>query len=196
MGKQVIFLLILMGSLSPHLSLSQKKCDHCFEIAIFQEGQPIAVHDHVVTLKKIPFDIHLISYEPQGIVINTCLSDSNMIQLASGKPYSELDFMLYGMAEEMFNPDQEILIHSHAPSYWYFDDPSNHRFTRVERKQDQIIGIRHIEQMTNVETGEVIASAQFPPHLYLSFLSSVWNSETFTSKEFHRDYLTISFEDQ
>ena len=62
--------------------------------------------------------------------------------------------------------------------------------------QDQIIGIRHIEQMTNVETGEVIASTHFPSHLYLSFLSSVWNSETFTSKEFHRDYLTISFEDQ
>lgn len=196
MGKQIIRVFIFAWSLTPLFALAQKKCDHCFEVLLVQEGKPVPIVDHLAVLKKRPFDIHLISYEPQGIVINTCLSDSNLIQLASGKPYSELDFMLYGMAEEMFNPDQEILIHSHAPSYWYYDDPSNHRFTRMELNQDQIIGIRHIEQMTNVETGEVIASAQFPPHLYLCFLSSVWNSETFTSKEFHRDYLTIAFEDQ
>lgn len=185
---------MILGSLAPQFSWCQKKCDHCFEVALFQDGSEVPINNHIAVLKKRHFDIHLISYEPQGIVINTCLSDSNMIQIASGKPYDQLDFMLYGMAEEMFNPDQEILIHSHAPSYWYFDDTSSHRFSRVEFNQDQIIGIRHIEQMTNVETGEIISSANFPSHLYLGFLSSVWNAETFTSKEFHRDYLTIAFE--
>ncbi len=186
---------MILGSLAPQFSWGQKKCDHCFEVSLFQDGNQVPIINHIAQLKKRPFDIHLISYEPQGVVINTCLSDSNMNQLASGKPYDQLEFMKYGMAEEMFNPDQEILIHSHAPSYWYFDDTLNHRFTRVELNQNQIIGIRHIEQMTNVETGDVISSAHFPSHLYLSLLSSVWNSETFTSKEFHRDYLTIVFED-
>ena len=194
MGKKIIFLFVILGSLTPQFCLGQKKCDHCFEVALFQDGKQVIIDNHIAVLKKRPFDIHLISYEPQGIVINTCLSDSNMIQLASGKPYDQLDFMQYGMAEDMFNPDQEILIHSHAPSYWYFDDNFNHRFTRVELNKDQIIGIRHIEQMTDVETGEIISSANFPSHLYLGFLSSVWNAETFTSKEFHRDYLTIVFE--
>jgi hypothetical protein len=185
---------MILGSLTPQFCLGQKKCDHCFEVALFQDGKQVSIDNHVAILKKRTFDIHLISYEPQGVAINTCLSDSNMIQLASGKPYDQLDFMQYGMAEDMFNPDQEILIHSHAPSYWYYDDDYNHRFTRVELNKDQIIGIRHIEQMTNVETGDVLRPEQFPSFLYLGFISSVWNQETNTSKEFQRDYLTIVFE--
>jgi hypothetical protein len=195
MGKKIILVLMIMGSFTSHFSFGQENCDHCFEIEIFQNGQKVDVNNHLVAIKKEPFDIHIITNEGQGIVINTCLSDSNIISLKNGIPLDEMHFFQYGMAEYMFNPDQEILIHSQAPSYWFYDDSLNHRFSSVQLDNGKIRGIRHIQQMTNVETGDVLQPEQFPSFLYLGFISSVWNQETHISKEYQRDYLTIVFED-
>jgi hypothetical protein len=192
MGKQIVFLAIILGSINPQFIWGQL-CDHCFEVEVFQNNQKLEIKNNIVQLQKLPFEIHVITEQPQGIVINTCLSDSNIVSLQKGTPLNDMEFFLYGMAEDMFNPDQEILIHSHAPSYWYYDDSLNHRFSKVEIESNRIIGIRRIAQMTNIETDEILSPQKFPESLYLGFIAVQWIPEKSTHIEFERKPLTLRF---
>jgi hypothetical protein len=192
MGSKVISIALLVWSFSIQFSFAQK-CEYCFEIEVYQENKKVDIKNNTAFLKRLPFEMHFIMHRPQGIAINACLSDTNMIALIHGKELNEMHPYLYGMAEEMYNPDREILINSNAPSYWFYDDSLTHRFSSVSLSPTQIEGIRYIQQMTNVESGEIIQAKDFPDHLYLGLIACEWIAATQREQEYYRTHLTLVF---
>ncbi len=192
MGRKIIVFVYLILGIAPLISIAQK-CERCFEIEVYQENKKIDIQNNTVYLKRMPFELHFILNEPQGIAINACLSDTNMTDLIQGKPLNDMHPYLYGMAEELHNPDREILINSNAPSYWYYEDSITHRFSSVSISADKIEGIRYIQQMTNVETGEILQVNQFPSRLYLGLITCEWIAATQSEKEYYRTHLTLDF---
>ena len=192
MGSKVISIALLVWSFSNQFSFAQK-CEYCFEIEVYQENKKVDIKNNTAFLKRLPFEMHFIMHRPQGIAINACLSDTNMIALIHGKELNEMHPYLYGMAEEMYNPDREILINSNAPSYWFYDDSLTHRFSSVSLSPTQIEGIRYIQQMTNVESGEILQAKDFPDHLYLGLIACEWIAATQREQEYYRTHLTLVF---
>jgi hypothetical protein len=97
MGSKVISIALLVWSFSIQFSFAQS-CGRCFEIEVYQENKKVDIKNNTASLKKLPFEMHFILHQPQGIAINACLSDTNMIALIHGKELNEMHPYLYGMA--------------------------------------------------------------------------------------------------
>ncbi|MEN9334577.1 MAG: hypothetical protein RLY35_1757 [Bacteroidota bacterium] len=93
---------------------------------------------------------------PQGIAINACAQDSNILNVKKGKDLNDMTPFLYGMAEALLNPENNLLITCEYPSYWYYDNETEHRFNQVIKEGNRLRCIRKIHQWTEVDNGRII----------------------------------------
>lgn len=191
-GYRIIFSLLALLWLN--YSGNAQRCEHCFEIQIFQKGKNIPIQAHALKLEKDTFEIHLLMNRPQGIAINACPLDSNIRNVKNGKALNDMTPFLYGMAEALHNPENNLLITCEYPSYWYYDNAEEHRFNQVVMEGNRLRCIRKVHQWTEVDNGNIILPHQFPNQLHMGFIACEWVREEQKEREYHRDYLTIEFE--
>jgi hypothetical protein len=188
---RIIFLLLTL--LVVNISGNAQRCEHCFEIQIFQKGKNIPILSHKVQLEKDTFEIHILMNRPQGIAINACPLDSNIRNVKNGKELNDMTPFLYGMAEALQNPENNLLITCEYPSYWYYDSATEHRFNQVVIEGNRLRCIRKIHQWTEVDNGNIILPRQYPNQLHLGFIACEWVATEQKEREYLRDYLTIVF---
>ena len=87
--------------------------------------------------------------------------------------------MFMGMAEELFNPEEKIIIDNTSPHYLFYEDESQHRFSTVEMEEGYIFCRREISNITTFNLNlDPVPLQRLPGNdLFLSFLYSEYDED-------------------
>lgn len=155
--------------------------DGRFGLYFEQNGQRYDVIKNEVTLKAAPFDLVLVFPAPMGVLINASLEPFTygpVTKKKSKKKKEELiGFANTGMAEENFNPGNDIMITDNAPSYWYYDSATAHRFSQVILTDSGYVCKRHIESLAFIGDKKKEKIEGNMPALFLVLMSTMWTKD-------------------
>ena len=106
-----------------------------FELALEQDGKPLALEGPSVFLARRPFDLLLTFYNKHGLLLNFSFSPKLFEMARSGASLADPFQAGTGMAEYPRNPEQEAVVSdSPAHHYLFYEPRSNqHRCNRVQR---------------------------------------------------------------
>lgn len=165
-----------------------------FSVQVLQRGEERAVIDHSVRLQKKAFTIVVHFSKPMGILVGAALNDRTWLPAVRREAIDDLPaFRETGMAEGRFNDQNDILLSDRAPSYWYYENPDDHRFNTVRVDKNGITAFREIESFYDVSTRASIPVARAEAPLYLVFISYE-HGENWERKEIHRQCVKIEWE--
>ena len=102
-----------------------------FRVTIEQDGLVKEVVDNKVTLSKNPFTITVRFIGKERIFVNACFDETTFDLASEGKSHSEIaGFKGSEIAEEPLNKDEVLYVSDKSPNYWYFNNESDHRFSK------------------------------------------------------------------
>lgn len=107
-----------------------------------------------------------------GILLSASYEKQTFNAAKKGKHLDKLKgFRPTGMAENNFNPDNEILISDEAPSYWFYSDDEDHRFNEVVKLENGFKCKRTVGKAYDVKTKKSLSLKEINAPLYLVFIS-------------------------
>ena len=162
----------------------------------FEQGTKVIEADDEVTLKKEPFDIVFEFPEPMGVLVHASFNPETYDEAIGGKLLKKLPgFENTGMAEEVFNKDNEILLNATAPGYWYYDNDEAHRFNEAKEKSGKITCKRHVVQLNEIDSNRVTNVEDVVAPLNLVFISYERGESDKETLEIHRVPVKINWEE-
>jgi len=167
-----------------------------FEVGVEQDGKPVPIDNHQVSLPKKAFTLVFYLKQPDGILINAAVTPESFESARTGKPLKDImGFDDLGMAEEAFNPKAMLIIASHAPHFWYYANDAEHRFNEVRRANGMFICKRIVANVLYRDTTRKFVSLKEMPEntLYLVFMRTEWTKDFSQQIEKQRDYVKIIF---
>ncbi|MDP3975521.1 MAG: hypothetical protein Q8P95_01250 [bacterium] len=165
-----------------------------FHVRFEQDGYLIEPMNHEVTLNKEEFSMVFELSEPMGVLVNASFDDDTYALAAQGNPKDLLPgFRNTGMAEVSSNPDREILLSYDSPNYWHYDVSGESRFNEVEMRGHAIIGKRTLRNFYDVDSDRSTGVEAVSQPLYLVFISSKWETQTFVELEIKREYVKVNW---
>ncbi|WP_430612757.1 hypothetical protein [Flavobacterium sp. JP2137] len=187
--------LILFGLFISSLTVNAapKIGENKFKFKIFQNGREVAVKNHVVELQPTTFQLQFIFDDPMGVLVHASFKDSTYKDAAAGVPVSEISGMETGMAEELFNPSESVIVEDSAPSYWFFDNTEEHRFDDCVQKNDVWVCTRTIDNFNYVFKDKLVSVSKAKTPLYLVVISADYDEDTAKQVEYQREYVAIKW---
>jgi hypothetical protein len=118
-----------------------------FRAFVEQDGTIFGSTEGAVGLERRSFTLVLVFKEPLGVLTNFSFQDTVCRGFRAQKPLDEIlqkpdHFM--GMAEELLNPEERIVIDDVTPHYLFYDSKENHRFSHVSTVKGIIVCRRKI----------------------------------------------------
>jgi hypothetical protein len=167
-----------------------------FRVLIEQDGTLAEAADGAVSLKKKPFDIIIHFADPDSVFVSADITPETYDAAAAGRPLQSLPgFSETGMAEELFNKDETLMISGTAPHYWHYLNRDDHRFTDVVQTEAYLVCRKKISRYSEGQNFK----KQIPIEkirqgtIYLVFMKLDWNIN-FTKKiEYKRFFIKIKF---
>ncbi len=194
------FFLFVLNFLFQVPSAWSEKTESYFSVGIEQDGKPVTIKEHEVTLKKKPFTI-LFTFpkiDDINILVNVSEKESSYDAAKSGKPVKEIRGFeeFFGMAEASFNESRTLMLSETAPHYWYYLKDSDHRFDEVIPGDGKWICKRIAANLMERDTSRFYKDMEnFPGEaLYFVFLKGQYTGDFSNLIEKQRDYLKIKFE--
>ena len=161
-----------------------------FSMWIEQDGQTMPLNHGAVTLRKAPFEVVMALSRPMAVHLSASLLPKTLQMAAKGWALSKLPgFENRGMAEVMFNPDNQLLICDDSSSYWFFTNKQTHRFNRVTRSGKQFICRRTVTQLVDIDEQVTLPVSDINCPIYLVAVHTRPDDVT----EVHRQWLTIEW---
>ena len=186
----LLFIITLTSMMEP-----TSQTDRDFHVILEQNGKSIVPVNNVVTLDKSEFSLVFEFDAPMGLLINASFDKTTYQQAKEGKPKSTLQgFENTGMAEGLFNDSEEIFLSDEAPSYWFYEDETAHRFNTIEKKEGKIICKRTINNLYDINAGENIKVEAVGQSLYLVFISYKRGKTITDEIEIKREYIKIEWQ--
>lgn len=188
--KSVLFILCLCMSI---MCRAQKPV---FEISIIQDGvtiNPGFLGD--VVLNKSPFKISVKLTKLEGVYLYAAFNDS-IYKIGNSDPIPGFDGLpSLVMAENAFNPDQEMIISNDGWAYWYYDPgDESYRFDKdIYKEGDIVTGTKTIRQFYDLVSGKEIPVKDVTSPLYLFFFSAAQDKSHNLTKELQRFKLKINW---
>lgn len=162
----------------------------------FEQGTKVIEADDDVTLKKEPFDIVFEFPEPMGVLMHASFNPETYNLALENKPLKKLPgFENTGMAEGLFNPDNEILLNATAPGYWFYDNDEAHRFNEAKEKSGKITCKRHVVQFNEIDSNRITNVEDVIAPLNLVFISVERGESEKEVLEIHRVPVQINWEE-
>lgn len=167
-----------------------------FQVSIIQNDvvlQPGFVND--VVLSKAPFKIQVKLNKLEGVYLFAAFKDSiyklNNTDSIPGFP----DIPAMSMAENSFNPNQELLINDEGWAYWFYDPKLDwHRFDKdVLVEGDNVTGTKSVKQFYDVASGKEMPISEVKGPLYLFFMAAVEDKSNNLTKELQRYKIRINW---
>ncbi|MBS1741654.1 MAG: hypothetical protein JST81_01355 [Bacteroidetes bacterium] len=184
-----LFLFIIISAVS-----AQER--NTYEVSIWQDGNPVnAIMGNEITLNKAPFTIQVKLNKLDGVYVYAAFTDS-IYKLSATDKIPDLESLpVLAMAENSFNPDQELLINESGWAYWFYDPSLDwHRFDKdVLIEGDNITGTKSIKQFYMVDSGKELPVASVTQPLYLFFVSVKENKDHHIQKELKRFKIKINW---
>ena len=187
----IFFILILTAFIAKERKKAVKKS---FNISIQQHGKSVPVSKNEVMLDRFAFDIVIEFSEPMGVLVNVSFNNKTFMHASQSMPLDELPgFQETGMAEDLLNRNKEIFVCNSAPSYWFYDSDTEHRFNSVKKSNSGIICKRTIQNLYDVDSKINTKILDIGKELYLVFISYEPGKEITDRVEVQRQYLTVKW---
>lgn len=143
------------------------------KVYIEQNGIRQTVTNNEVALDKKPFNIVFVLKKPDGILISSSFDKITYEKALKKEALSNLPcYQNTGMAEGLFNKDNEVMISDEAPSYWFYDNDKEHRFNTVIKSRDSLVCTRTINQVYIIDKEESLSIEKINNPLYFVFINS------------------------
>jgi hypothetical protein len=166
-----------------------------FSIAIIQDSATIPVVNNELFLQKKEFKIQVNLLELDGVYMFASFTDSIYRIADTDIVPGFADLPNMSMAEESFNPQQELLISNEGWAYWFYDEKEDwHRFDKKILIQGKnVTGVKSVKQFDFVEEERVMAVSNIDKPLYLFFVSAKNDNAGNPAKELQRYKLKINW---
>ncbi|GJN60512.1 hypothetical protein CMT52_02830 [Elizabethkingia anophelis] len=148
------------------------------KVVIKQDGKVVQPVNNVYELKKSTFQFEITSTNLEGFLIGATTDES--IYTNAVTPYNPevAWFQNTGMAEELYNKDNEMFLMDQAPSYWYFTDAKDHRFDKTPKGNlKQWTATRTITRFYDIMVDQPISLKDFNGNAYVLMYEPVYNDE-------------------
>lgn len=165
-----------------------------FKIVIEQEGMRKDSLKVEIELKKKPFKIIIEISQPIGVLLNASFVSTTWDMAKNGKVLKYMPgFQGTGMADELKNPNKDIMISDDSPNYWFFENNKSHRFDEVIQEGNWLVCKREIESVFIVDTKSHIRIQDMQKPLYLVFVTYEWVNDFQDKLEIQRKWLKINW---
>ena len=167
-----------------------------FDINIIQDGNAITPgFTGDITLNKSPFKILVKLTQLEGVYLFASFKDS-IYKISNNDKipgFAEMPSMV--MAENAFNPNQEMIINDQGWAYWYYDPKDeSYRFDKdIFKDGDDVTGTKTIKQFYDFAAGKEIGVKNVTDPLYLFFFSATHDNDHNPKKELKRFKLKINW---
>jgi hypothetical protein len=162
-----------------------------FAVSIEQDGKPVPIKDHEVSLKKAPFDI-LVDLPGKGsfVFVNASFDDAMYEKAKTNKPLGREFRPGLFMAEGERNGDKDIIPGPDAIHSWYYETDQDNRFNEVKPMGAGVRGRRTVAN-AYVADKEVKVEDWKDSTLYLVFVSGEGKPDASETIERQREYLKL-----
>ncbi|WP_018344298.1 hypothetical protein [Cytophaga aurantiaca] len=139
---------------------------------IEQNGIRQTITNNEVTLDKKTFNIVFVLKKPDGVLVSSSFNKITYEKALKKEALSKLPcYQNTGMAEGLFNKDNEVMISDEAPSYWFYDTDKEHRFNTIIKSRDSLVCTRTIKQVYIIDKQEPILIEKITKPLYFVFIN-------------------------
>ena len=152
--------------------------DASVTVKVLQNDTEIKGTKQVFYLYPQEFTLAFNVENKDGFLIGATFDD-DLYRAALGMADLEVSwFENTGMAEELFNAEQQLFISNDAPSYWYFENKDDHRFDKSPTgTAQQWSATRSINNFYDFHIKKNIQVKDFTKSLYLVFYENVYNDD-------------------
>lgn len=167
-----------------------------FSAYIVQNGKQLYIDEHVVKVKKEPFQIVMDLPDRDGIFVNASFSDKTFNQLLTNVPWKKISgFSEVAIQEVWNNPTGELMVSKTRPSYWFIHSEKHHRFTSYEFLNERYLCIRDVNFLYDMETKKEVAIKDVNRPLYLGFIKFATLEDNRRASEIMRHEFKIEWID-
>jgi len=165
----LILLLSILGLTSYAQSL---------KVEIKQDGKVIKPVNNVYELKKSTFQFDIAAKNVEGFLVGVTTDENHYGEAVDFFEPNDPWFENTGMAEGLFNEEQELFLTDMAPSYWYYSDRDDHRFDRDPKGTPQKwTATRTVKKIYDIVDAQEVALADVETSLFIYMYDPVYNDE-------------------
>lgn len=168
-----------------------------FSISVEQGGRAVPIKNHQARLKRRPFDLLIRFARPDAVLVNTWTAPETFTAARASEPLGKLrGFRQTGMAEGLLNKDRDLFLSPDSPQYLYFSKAGDHRFNKVTREGQAVLGRRTVKRLFIVPTRKKVRLEQWRgKDLYIVLVKSAWLKGHDGRRELQRGFVRLHFTD-
>ena len=138
------------------------------KVVIKQDGQVIEPVNNVYELKKKPFQFELAANDLEDFLVGVTTDEDHFGEAVDFFEDEEPWFTNTGIAEGLFNEEQELYLMDMAPFYWYYTDKDEHCFDRDPvGTAEEWTATRTISKVYDLISSEDIALKDIQDSIYI-----------------------------
>lgn len=172
MKLMLLCLLTMLGSFSAQAQHEK------IEIQIKQGGNLVQPKNHVYHLKSEAFSFEVASQNIDGFLIGATMDD-DLYRSALGDADLEVAwFDNTGVADDMFNPDKEIIVSNDVASYWFYTNSKEHRFDKTPKGNAKSwVASRTISNLNMLTDNTILPISKMKKSLYVYFYHPIYDED-------------------
>ncbi|MGB0805174.1 MAG: hypothetical protein ACPGRC_00700 [Salibacteraceae bacterium] len=192
--KSVLIVVLVMFGLFTQASNGYVSKNH-FVAYIVQDGKQLPIDQHVVRVKRAPFDIVIEMQDTEGVFVSGSFHPQTYNQaIRNISPEQLPGFSSVAIYDFWRNPLNEFMIEGVNPNFWFIDSPSKHRFSRYEKVNGSIVAYRTVNHFYDLVKHEKIEITNVEKPLYITFIKFKANNEDYRQEELMRHGFKIIWE--
>jgi hypothetical protein len=169
---------------------------HHFKAYIIQNGIQLPIEQHVVKLKRAPFQIVVDMPDKEGVFISASFNSGTYKQALKNVSSSKLNsFSEVAIYELWKNPNNELFVEGTHPQFWFIDSPSKSRFNSYEKVNGRYICNRSVDHFYDMDAHIEIPVSETNRPLFLTFIKFSVEGENYRSQELMRHSFKVEWED-
>ena len=165
-----------------------------FTVGVEQDGRALKATDGCITIEKKPFTVVVRFGKSDMVLLNASFAPASYQAMRAGEPVHRVKgFSNTGMADYVFNPQQDVIICDDAPNCWYYHGSQDHRFDSGRQEGKWLVCRRRVASFLLLDEGRrrvPVAEAEAGV-LYLCFMAGGWRGDRQVARQ--TGFLKLAF---
>jgi hypothetical protein len=148
------------------------------QVEVKQNGKIVTMDNGVINLKSGEFAFEVESFSVESFLVGATF-DKDLYRSAIGEADLEVPwFENTAFADEMYNPNKELIVSDEAPSYWFYTNANDHRFDKNPKgNTEHWIGNRTIKILNNLSNYETIPLTKYKGSVFVYFYTPIYDED-------------------
>lgn len=169
---------------------------HHFSAYVVQDGKRLNINQHIVKVKRKPFDIVVDMPDKEGVFVSIAFNRKTYKAALDNVLWTDLlGFQNTALPELWGNPKGELLVSDFSPYYWYIDSKIFHKFTDYDRINNRYICHRRVEVLYDMDVHKYRPLDKIGMSLYLTFIKFKPEGDNARAEELMRHEFKIQWVD-